>query len=114
MLCKNLKNLDLSSYDSKKVNDISGMFYDCNSLKDINLSSFNPANLSNFQYIFTKCNNLFHNLKDILILLLEKNKILELQINIINLFFPIIISISSIFYEFIKSELNNNIKIAIK
>ena len=82
--CKNLKNLDLSSFDIKKVNDISGMFYDCNNLKDINLSSFVPTNLSNFKYIFTKCNNLFH------------------------------ISISSIFYEFIKSELNNNIKVTIK
>ena len=81
--CKNFTSLNLSSFDTKKVNDMSGMFYDCNNLKELNLSSFDSTNLSNFQNIFSKCNNLVH------------------------------ISIASIFYNSIKSELNNNIQITI-
>ena len=40
--CYNLNNLDLSSFDTKNVKDMSWMFYDCSNLTnlDVNQSSF--------------------------------------------------------------------------
>ena len=35
--CENLRTLDLSSFDTKNVTNMSGMFYGCKNLKNINL-----------------------------------------------------------------------------
>ena len=34
--CKNLINVDLSNFNTGKVNNMSGMFYECELLKNIN------------------------------------------------------------------------------
>ena len=53
--CENLENLDLSSFQTEKVRDMSLMFYGCKSLINLNISNFKVkhANLSN---IFKDCN----------------------------------------------------------
>ena len=39
--CWNLKDLDLSTFNTEKVNDMSYMFYHCSGLEKLNLSNFN-------------------------------------------------------------------------
>ena len=38
--CPSLKNIDLSSFDTKNVKDMSGMFLCCEFLENIKISSF--------------------------------------------------------------------------
>ena len=39
--CSSLTNIDLSSFNTQNVKNMSNMFYDCDSLTNINLSNFN-------------------------------------------------------------------------
>ena len=48
--CYNLRNIDLSSFKTQNVTDISGMFCDCYNLTNIDLSSFNTQNVTNMSY----------------------------------------------------------------
>ena len=43
--CVNLTNLDLSSFDTRNTYDMKGMFFGCYNLKDINISSFDTKNV---------------------------------------------------------------------
>ncbi len=56
--CKNLKTLDLSSFNVEKVNDMSQMFKECSSLNLIDLSNFNIKNVENYDEMFLGCNPL--------------------------------------------------------
>ena len=56
--CPSLKSIDLSSFNSSNVIDMSGMFSVCSSLKSIDLSSFNTNNVSNMHSIFAQCSSL--------------------------------------------------------
>jgi len=56
--CKSLKVLDLSSFNTKNVTNMAGMFGNCESIVDINLSSFNTENVTNMYAIFAGCYNL--------------------------------------------------------
>jgi len=56
--CKNLKNINLSSFDTKNVTNMKNMFYGCNNLIDINLSSFDTKNDTKMNNMFYDCNNL--------------------------------------------------------
>ena len=56
--CGSLTNLDLSSFDTSNVTDISGMFYNCSSLTGIDLSSFDTSRLLDVQSLFAGCRNL--------------------------------------------------------
>jgi len=38
--CSQLKELNLSSFDTKNVNKIKGIFYSCDDINNFNLSSF--------------------------------------------------------------------------
>ena len=38
--CENITNIDLSSFDSKKITNISSIFMGCHKLTNIDLSSF--------------------------------------------------------------------------
>ena len=58
--CNNLENIDLSSLNTQNVNDMSFMFYKCERLKDIDLSSFNTQNVSDMSNMFDYCLNLEH------------------------------------------------------
>ena len=50
--CKSLISIDLSNFDTTNVENIGSMFYYCSSLKSIDLSNFNTTNVNNFYYIF--------------------------------------------------------------
>ena len=56
--CISLKFIDLSSFNTQNVTDISYMFYGCSSLKSINLSSFNTQNVNNMRSMFRGCSSL--------------------------------------------------------
>ena len=42
-----LKEVDLSSFNTSEIKDMSHLFYGCNSLEQINISSFNTNNVTN-------------------------------------------------------------------
>ena len=44
--CKSLKNVDLSSFNTLKITDMSRMFSDCKNLISIDLSLFNTHNVA--------------------------------------------------------------------
>ena len=56
--CKNLENLNLSSFDTKNVNNMMLMFGGCKELKELNLSSFNTKNVTNMLGMFCFCKEL--------------------------------------------------------
>ena len=56
--CSKLTNIDLSSFNTKNVTNMSGMFYGCSNLTNIDLSSFNTENVSDMSWMFSYCSNL--------------------------------------------------------
>ena len=56
--CSNIKSIDLSSFETKNVENMSCMFANCNKLKEIDLSSLNTENVTNMSAMFSDCNNL--------------------------------------------------------
>ena len=48
--CSKLTNIDLSSFNTKNVTNMSYMFYECSKLTKIDLSSFNTENV--IWYVF--------------------------------------------------------------
>jgi surface protein len=56
--CWVLKNINLSSFDTQKVNDMSEMFSNCYQLSKINLSPFIIKKTTNVENIFSECENL--------------------------------------------------------
>ena len=44
--CDELKELNISSFDTTQVTDMSDMFTYCSELKELNLSSFNTKNVN--------------------------------------------------------------------
>ena len=75
--CQNLKSIDLSYFDTKKVADMNNMFCGCQNLKSIDLSYFGTKNVNKIGGIFSFCKNLkilvwivcFMDLKILLILI---------------------------------------------
>ena len=58
MLCKNLKNLDLSYFNTKRVTDMQSMFESCgyNSMTSLALpENFDTSNVTNMAYMFCYC-----------------------------------------------------------
>ena len=56
--CSNIINIDLSSFDTKNVTNMSYMFCGCTKLTNIDLSSFNTKNVTNMSNMFQSCSNL--------------------------------------------------------
>lgn len=56
--CKNLRKLDLSSFDTSKVTDMSYMFKDCKNLRKLDISHFNVENVENMSNMFKGCSAL--------------------------------------------------------
>ena len=56
--CSKLKNLDLTLFNTEKVTNMSYMFYNCSELESLNLSSFNTEKVTNINYMFYKCSRL--------------------------------------------------------
>ena len=53
-----ITSFDLSNFNTSKVDNMSGMFFDCRSLTSLDLSSFNTSNVSNMSSMFYDCTNL--------------------------------------------------------
>ena len=51
----NLQSLDLSSFNTQNVTNMSYMFYNCKSLTNLNLANFNTQNVTNMSYMFYLC-----------------------------------------------------------
>ncbi len=56
--CTNLDNLNLSGFDTSNVTDISYMFYNCVKLRTMNLNMFNTAKVTAVTHMFENCSNL--------------------------------------------------------
>lgn len=53
--CSNLEKLDLSTFDTSKVRDMSCMFSNCEKLEEINLISFDTSNVVYMSGMFRHC-----------------------------------------------------------
>ena len=56
--CFSLENIDLSIFKTNNVNNMSGMFNQCPSLKSLDLSSFNTSNVNDMSGMFNQCSSL--------------------------------------------------------
>ena len=56
--CSSLKSIDLSLFNTNKVNKMIDMFSKCSSLESIDLSSFNTNNVINMKSMFFNCSSL--------------------------------------------------------
>ena len=56
--CKNIIDIDLSSFETKNVTNMSQMFRECENLTNINLSNFDTQNVTNMKFMFGYCDNL--------------------------------------------------------
>ena len=53
--CSALKTLYLSNFDTRAVEDMSGMFNQCTSLISLDLSNFDTNNVKTMGWMFTNC-----------------------------------------------------------
>ena len=53
--CKSLKSLDISSFNTEKVNRLDYTFSNCISLTSLNLASFNTNKCTSFKETFQNC-----------------------------------------------------------
>ena len=56
--CSSLESMDLSSFDTTNVKDMNAMFYNCSSLKSIDLSTFVTTNVEDMSNMFRGCSSL--------------------------------------------------------
>ena len=56
--CKSLTNLNLKSFDTSNVREMSNMFKNCQSLKHLDLSNFNVNNVIDMTSMFLGCSSL--------------------------------------------------------
>ena len=56
--CENLTSLDLSSFDTSKVKNMYSMFENCYNLTELDLSSFDTSKVENMRNMFWGCENL--------------------------------------------------------
>ena len=56
--CNKLTNLNLSSFDTSQVTDMSYMFSRCSSLTNIDVSSFNTSQVTSMYNMFFNCSSL--------------------------------------------------------
>ena len=55
--CSSLKELNLTNFNTNNVNDMSYMFANCSSLKELNLTNFNTNNVINMSHMFDGCSS---------------------------------------------------------
>ena len=53
--CEKLTSVDLSSFDTSKVENMESMFKNCKSLVSLDLSNFKTNRVSNMNYLFSGC-----------------------------------------------------------
>ena len=74
--CLSLKTLNLQSFDTKKVKDMSSMFSNCQSLEKLLIVFFDLSNTENISGMFKNCMNL-----DTLVAPKEIHEKLEYELN---------------------------------
>ena len=57
IICSGLTNLNISSFDTRNVTDMSYMF-SCKSLTTLNVSNFDTSNVTNMEHMFGNCSGL--------------------------------------------------------
>jgi surface protein len=50
--CNNLKNLDISTFNTSQVNTMQEMFCNCTSLRELNLDSFDTSKVTHMSLMF--------------------------------------------------------------
>lgn len=55
VVCHQLKKIDLSSFNTENVTDMSLMFYDCINLVDLNISNLNTSKVTDMSDMFRNC-----------------------------------------------------------
>lgn len=53
--CRNLESINLSGIDTSNVRSMANMFDSCETIKNINLSKLNMSNVRNFSRMFNRC-----------------------------------------------------------
>ena len=67
--CSSLTNLDLSSFDTSKVEDMYFMFGSCSSLNNLDISNFKTQLVEDMSHMFDGCKNVQSlNLKGLILL----------------------------------------------
>ena len=56
--CSSLESIDLSTFNTDKVTNMSYMIYGCSSFESINLSSFHTNNATDISWMFNGCSSL--------------------------------------------------------
>ena len=56
--CESLISIDLNSFDTSNVTNMRSMFQYCSSLTSLDLSSFNTCNVIGMEYMFNNCSSL--------------------------------------------------------
>ena len=56
--CENVKSLDVSGFDTRKVDNISGVFAGCKSLNELDLSSWDLGSVIYGGELFNNCDKL--------------------------------------------------------
>ena len=57
-ICSSLTSLNLSSFNTSQVINMTRMFYNCSSLTSLNLSNFDTSRVNYMDYMFYYCSNL--------------------------------------------------------
>ena len=56
--CTSLVSADLSNFNTSRVIKMNGMFYRCKSISSLDLSNFDTSKVTNMDSMFCNCNNL--------------------------------------------------------
>ena len=56
--CSSLTSLDVSTWDTAGVADMSGTFFDCSSLTSLDVSTWNTAGVADMSHMFFSCDRL--------------------------------------------------------
>ena len=57
-LCRALKELNLSNFNTNNVTNMNRMFYSCSFLKELNISNFNNKNVTDWGFMFGYCSKM--------------------------------------------------------
>ena len=58
--CEQLSSLDLSRFNTSKVENMGSMFFDCTNIENLDLKNFNTSTCANMSYMFGECTKLKH------------------------------------------------------
>ena len=56
--CENLKELDVTRFDTSHVMDMAGMFCDCENFTELDVTGFDTGCVTNMSWMFRGCKNL--------------------------------------------------------